>query len=72
VLPITGLVVFTDPAASYFNEYALKELYLKDPVHSKFINVNMLSRYIPVGGVRIEDDVLVSWVQPYRTHLSCS
>ncbi|KAM3472164.1 hypothetical protein MY8738_008983 [Beauveria namnaoensis] len=34
--------------------------YLKDPVHSKFINQDVLDKYWDVGGVRIEDDILVT------------
>jgi len=45
---------------SYFNEYALKRLYFPDPKHSKYINRDVLKRYMPVGGIRIEDDILIS------------
>lgn len=34
-------------------------MYLKDPVLSKYINAELLAKYYPVGGVRIEDDLLV-------------
>ena len=34
--------------------------YIKDPAHSKFINAEILERYWAVGGVRIEDDVLIT------------
>jgi Xaa-Pro dipeptidase len=43
----------------YFNEYGLENVYLPSPEHSKYINQDVLKRYIPVGGVRIEDDILV-------------
>lgn len=45
---------------SYFNRYALSAVYFPDPTHSKYINRNVLLRYISVGGVRIEDDILVT------------
>lgn len=44
----------------YFNPYALDNIYLKHPVHSKYINKEVLKRYMPVGGVRIEDDILIT------------
>jgi Xaa-Pro dipeptidase len=45
---------------SYFSLYALEEVYLKDPRYSKYINKELLQYYYPVGGVRIEDDILVT------------
>lgn len=42
----------------YFCRFII-EPYLADPVHSQFINTDVLERYWLVGGVRIEDDVLV-------------
>jgi Xaa-Pro dipeptidase len=35
-------------------------VYLVDPKHAKYINKDMLEQYYPVGGVRIEDDILVT------------
>jgi Xaa-Pro dipeptidase len=40
--------------------YALQHFYLPSPIHSRFINQKVLQRYLPVGGVRIEDDVLIT------------
>lgn len=34
--------------------------YLPSPIHSKFINTKVVARYLPVGGVRIEDDILIT------------
>lgn len=45
---------------SYFNKYALDSIYLPSPVHSKYINKDVLRRFMPVGGVRIEDDILIT------------
>jgi hypothetical protein len=45
---------------SYFSVYALQRFYLPSPIHSKYINVEVLQRYLPVGGVRIEDDILIT------------
>jgi Xaa-Pro dipeptidase len=38
----------------------LEDLFLKDTRYAKFINKNLLDKYYPVGGVRIEDDILVT------------
>jgi Xaa-Pro dipeptidase len=38
----------------------LEDLFLKDTRYAKFINKELLDRYYPVGGVRIEDDILVT------------
>jgi len=45
---------------SYFSVYALQHFYLPSPVHSKYINLEVLNHYLPVGGVRIEDDILIT------------
>lgn len=33
---------------------------MKDPRYTKLINKDLLAKYYPVGGVRIEDDILVT------------
>jgi Xaa-Pro dipeptidase len=33
---------------------------LKDGRYAKYINKDLLDKYYPVGGVRIEDDILVT------------
>lgn len=45
---------------SYFSRYALQQVYLKSPQHAKYINASLLEKYYPIGGVRIEDDILVT------------
>lgn len=45
---------------SYFSQYALENVYLKDERFAKYINNDRLQAYYPVGGVRIEDDILVT------------
>lgn len=42
----------------YFCEFIIKP-YLEHAVHGKYINKKVLDKYWDVGGVRIEDDVLV-------------
>lgn len=53
-----GMVVTIEPGI-YFNDFLLKR-FLQDSKHTKFINKDVLKRYIPVGGVRIEDDILIT------------
>jgi len=38
----------------------LEDLFLKDTRYAKFINKDLLAKYYPVGGVRIEDDILIT------------
>ena len=54
-----GNVVTIEPGI-YFNKYILDNVYLPNPEHRKFINLEVLERYMPVGGVRIEDDILIT------------
>jgi len=53
-----GNVVTIEPGL-YLNELILRAV-LADPKQCKFIDVEVLKRYIPVGGVRIEDDILIT------------
>ena len=43
-----------------FNSYALTKLYLPDPQIAKYIDQEVLRKYMHVGGVRIEDDILIT------------
>jgi Xaa-Pro dipeptidase len=47
-------------AVRYFNRYAMENGYLHIPDYAKHINTEILEKYYPVGGVRIEDDILVT------------
>ncbi|KAG9244646.1 putative Xaa-Pro aminopeptidase pepP [Calycina marina] len=53
-----GSIITVEPGI-YFCRFII-EPYLKDPAHSKFINVDVLDKYWEVGGVRIEDNVLIT------------
>lgn len=53
-------MVFTIEPGIYFSRYALEQIYLKSPIHSKYINKDVLEAYFAVGGVRIEDNILVT------------
>ncbi|KAK7183087.1 hypothetical protein DPSP01_005967 [Paraphaeosphaeria sporulosa] len=54
-----GNVVTVEPGI-YFSAYVFSHFYLPSPVHSKYINTEVLYKYFPVGGVRIEDDILIT------------
>ena len=54
-----GMVVTVEPGL-YFNAFVLEKYYLNDKKHRKFINKDVLARYMHVGGVRIEDDILIT------------
>ncbi|KZL84789.1 metallopeptidase family m24, partial [Colletotrichum incanum] len=53
-----GSIVTVEPGI-YFCSFII-EPYLKDPVHSKFIDNAVLEKYWDVGGVRIEDNILIT------------
>ena len=50
----------TDTCNSYFCREYIESYFLKSPVHAKFIDKEILEQYYPVGGVRIEDCILVT------------
>ncbi|KAH7406853.1 peptidase M24, structural domain-containing protein [Phaeosphaeria sp. MPI-PUGE-AT-0046c] len=54
-----GMVVTVEPGI-YFSVYALEHFYLHSPIHSRYINQDVLKHYLPIGGVRIEDDLLIT------------
>lgn len=54
-----GNVVTIEPGI-YFNRFILEEFFLKKEEHAKFIDEAVLKRYMHVGGVRIEDDILIT------------
>ncbi|KAH9906406.1 peptidase M24, structural domain-containing protein [Xylariomycetidae sp. FL2044] len=53
-----GSVITVEPGV-YFCEFIIRP-YLQDPKHSKFIDENVLNNYWDVGGVRIEDNLLIT------------
>ena len=54
-----GMVITIEPGV-YFNRYELNRAYLKEPKHARYINEDVLERYWAVGGVRIEDNLLIT------------
>ncbi|EFX00436.1 prolidase [Grosmannia clavigera kw1407] len=53
-----GSVVTVEPGI-YFCEFIIRP-YLKDPVHAKYIDTDVLDKYWDVGGVRIEDNIVIT------------
>ena len=43
-----------------FNRWALKTLYLSNPYFAAYFDEEVLAKYMHVGGVRIEDDILIT------------
>lgn len=54
-----NMVITIEPGL-YFSRYALTEVYARDPAHARYIDFAAAERYYKVGGVRIEDDILVT------------
>lgn len=54
-MPITYLRL-----PSYFCRPYIEGYFLSNAKHAKFIDKDVLERYYAVGGVRIEDDILVT------------
>jgi hypothetical protein len=54
------MVIACSQNLSYFSVFALEHFYRPSPIHSKYINFEVVQRYLPVGGVRIEDDLLIT------------
>ncbi|KAK3322860.1 putative Xaa-Pro aminopeptidase [Apodospora peruviana] len=53
-----GSVITVEPGV-YFCSFII-EPFLKDPKHSKFIDAAVLEKYWDVGGVRIEDNIVIT------------
>jgi len=53
-----GNVVTIEPGL-YFNEMILLAVF-RNPEARRFVDADVLKRYMPVGGVRIEDDILIT------------
>ncbi|OAA68129.1 peptidase [Niveomyces insectorum RCEF 264] len=54
-----GMVVTVEPGIYFCRPY-IEAFFLAEPAHARFINEAVLEKYYDVGGVRIEDDLLVT------------
>jgi Xaa-Pro dipeptidase len=55
---IPGMVLTNEPGC-YFVEFALNQAY-NNPEKAKFLNKELLDQYLEVGGVRLEDNFVVT------------
>jgi len=53
-----GAVITVEPGV-YFCQFIIRP-YLEDPKHNKYIDEKILEKYWDVGGVRIEDNILIT------------
>ena len=53
-----GMCITIEPGC-YFNPATLEKAF-KDPVKSKFLNIEKIKQYLDFGGVRIEDDFVIT------------
>lgn len=53
-----GNVVTIEPGL-YFNALIIRSM-MPSPEFKKYIDIDVLKRYMPIGGVRIEDDILIT------------
>lgn len=58
--PLKENMVVTNEPGCYFNEYLIKEFLEKFPERLEVVDENVLKKYMYIGGVRIEDDILVT------------
>ncbi|KAK1835088.1 putative xaa-pro dipeptidase protein [Podospora conica] len=54
-----NMVVTVEPGIYFCRPY-LEEYFLRNPDHAKYVNKVVLERYYPVGGVRIEDCIVIT------------
>ncbi|KAK0621333.1 putative Xaa-Pro aminopeptidase, partial [Bombardia bombarda] len=54
-----NMVVTIEPGLYFCRDY-IKAYFLDNPIHAKYINKKVLEKYYDVGGVRIEDCILVT------------
>lgn len=57
--PLQAGMVLTDEPGVYFSPFLLKDI-LENPKTAQYIDKDVLDKYYYVGGVRIEDDLLIT------------
>lgn len=58
--PLQENMVVTNEPGCYFNEFLIGEFLDKYPERSEVVDKEVVKRYMYIGGVRIEDDILVT------------
>lgn len=58
--PLQENMVVTNEPGCYFNEFLIKEFLDKYPERAEVVDHDILKKYLYIGGVRIEDDILVT------------
>lgn len=58
--PLQENMVVTNEPGCYFNEFLIKEFLNKYPERAEVVDAEVLKKYMYIGGVRIEDDILVT------------
>lgn len=53
-------MVVTNEPGIYFNPFLIEELLKKHPERYQVVNEDVMQKYMYIGGVRIEDDILVT------------
>ncbi|KAL5606724.1 hypothetical protein BROUX41_003118 [Berkeleyomyces rouxiae] len=54
-----NMIVTIEPGIYFCREY-IEGYFLSNPTHARFFNTELLEKYYPVGGCRIEDDILIT------------
>lgn len=54
-----GMVLTNEPGC-YFNEFLIEEFLKKFPERVEVVDQEVLKKYMYIGGVRIEDDIIVT------------
>lgn len=54
-----GMVLTNEPGC-YFNEHLVEEFLTKHPERAKMVDFDVMAKYASVGGVRIEDDIVIT------------
>ena len=53
-------MVLTNEPGCYFNEHLVEEFLTKHPERAKMVDFDVMAKYASVGGVRIEDDIVIT------------
>lgn len=59
-IPLQAGMVVTNEPGCYFNKFLIEEYINKFPKRAAMVNFDVLEKYMYIGGVRIEDDVLIT------------